>query len=82
MLRSCSIAGDHPKKQLLFPGISHKLMQSNYSILHHLMQALLSLLLFLLLCDSEILPNVLWEGFELANSLSGAHDYARSIVQC
>ena len=44
-----------------------------------MMQELL-LLLLLLLCDSMILPNVLWQGLEPGNSPSGARDYARSAV--
>ena len=70
LLRSCSIAGDHLKKQLQCPGIFHNLMQSNYIILHDMMQELL-----LLLLSYVILPNVPWQGFEPANSLSGARDH-------
>ena len=44
-----------------------------------MMQELL-LLLLLFICDSVILPNVLWQGLKPANSLSGARDYARSAV--
>ena len=43
-----------------------------------MMQELVLLLLFI--CDSVILPNVLWQGLKPWNSLSGARDYARSAV--
>ena len=45
-----------------------------------MMQELLLLLLLLFICDSVILPNVLWQGLKPANSLSGARDYARSAI--
>ena len=45
-----------------------------------MMQELLLLLLLLFICDSVILPNMLWQGLEPANSLSGARDYARLAI--